>query len=148
MQQFLMQDVARQVGFNVKLEERSGLLPTVWGHIPKDCSETCHYNFDPLRRRWLPLFGTPRGIIWMGTWRILHPRRILHAPGAISLHGSFCQVSLELGPSGQELRTLPTGLLRALEAQQILYSTHLQEIKFIQLTCTYLARGFCCALLF
>ena len=27
--------------------------------------------------------GTPRGIIWMGTWRTLNPRRLLHAPGAI-----------------------------------------------------------------
>ena len=23
----------------------------------------------------------------MGTWRTLHPRRILHAPGAFSVHG-------------------------------------------------------------
>ena len=25
----------------------------------------------------------------MGTWRTLHPRRILHAPGAISVHGNI-----------------------------------------------------------
>ena len=25
----------------------------------------------------------------MGTWKTLHPRLILHTPGAISLHGSF-----------------------------------------------------------
>ena len=48
----------------------------------------------------------------MRTWRTLHPRRILHAPDAISVHGSFHQVSLEHGPSGQVLRTLPTGQLR------------------------------------
>ena len=42
----------------------------------------------------------------MGTWRTLHPRRILHEPGAISVHDSFRQVSLEPGPSGQELRNL------------------------------------------
>ena len=25
----------------------------------------------------------------MGTWRTVHPQRILHAPGAISVYGSF-----------------------------------------------------------
>ena len=25
----------------------------------------------------------------MGTWRTLHPRRILYAPGGISVHGGF-----------------------------------------------------------
>ena len=43
-----------------------------------------HYD---LRRVWFPRFGTPRGIIWIGTWRTLHPRQILNAPGAISVHG-------------------------------------------------------------
>ena len=57
------------------------------GLIPKDGPETCHHNFDPLRRGWLPLFGTPRGIFWKGTWRTLHTGRILHAPGVISAHG-------------------------------------------------------------
>ena len=31
-------------------------------------------------------FGTSRGIILMQTWRTLHPRRILHASGAISVY--------------------------------------------------------------
>ena len=31
--------------------------------------------------------GSPGGVDWMGTWRTLHPRRILHATGAISVHG-------------------------------------------------------------
>ena len=35
----------------------------------------------------------------------MHLRRILHAPGVISLHGSFRQASLESGPFGQEPRT-------------------------------------------
>ena len=48
----------------------------------------------------------------METWRTLHPRRILHAPGAISAHGCFRQASLEPGPSGQELRILLIGQLR------------------------------------
>ena len=48
----------------------------------------------------------------MGTWRTLHPKLILYAPVAISVHGSFRQASLEPGPSGQELRTLLTGQLR------------------------------------
>ena len=57
--------------------------------IPKDGPQTCHHYFDlPLPRRgWLPHFDTPMRIILMGAWRILPPRRILHAPGAISFHG-------------------------------------------------------------
>ena len=43
----------------------------------------------------------------METWRILHPRWILDAPGAISVQGGVSQVSLESGPSGQELSALP-----------------------------------------
>ena len=57
---------------------------------------------------WLPRFSTLRGIIWIWTWRTLHPWRILHAPGAISVHCSFRQASLEPGPSSQERRTLST----------------------------------------
>ena len=98
-------------GFNVGLEQRKWAIADGLGFIPKDHPETCHRNFDPTRRRWLPRFDTPRDIIWMGTWRTLHPRRILHAPGAISVHGSFRQAILEPGQSGQELRTLPTGHL-------------------------------------
>ena len=37
------------------------------GFFPKDDSETCHHDFEPLCRGWLPLFNTPRDIIWMGT---------------------------------------------------------------------------------
>ena len=59
------------------------------GFIPKDAPETYHHNFDQPRRGWLPRFGTPRSIIWMGTWRTLHPRRILHARGVISVHVGF-----------------------------------------------------------
>ena len=77
------------------------------GFIRKDDPDTCHRNFE--WRGWLPRFGTPRGIIWIGTRRILHPRRILHATGAINVHDSFRQASLEPGPSSQELRTPPTG---------------------------------------
>ena len=29
-----------------------------------------------------------RVIIWMGTWRTLHPQRILHRPNTICVHGS------------------------------------------------------------
>ena len=43
------------------------------GHIPKDDPETCYHNFNPLWREWLPSFGTHRGVIWMGTRRILLP---------------------------------------------------------------------------
>ena len=55
--------------------------------VLKDYLETCHHNFDPSRREWLSHFDTPRGIIWMGTWRTLYPRWILHASDAISIHG-------------------------------------------------------------
>ena len=55
----------------------------------------------------------------MGTWRTLQPRRISHAPGAISLHSSFGQVRLEPGPAGQELRTLPTVQLRPPKHEEI-----------------------------
>ena len=76
----------------------------------------CHTRFliwrQGLSRRLKTLDVTPRGIIWMGAWRTLHPRRILHALGAISVHGNFRQESLKPGPSGQELRTLPTGQLQ------------------------------------
>ena len=71
-------------GFNVGLELLSSL-----GLIPKDGPETCHHNFDLPRMGLLPRFGTPRGIIWMGTWRSLHPRQTLLAPGAISVYGGF-----------------------------------------------------------
>ena len=37
----------------------------------------------------LNCFGTPKDIICMGTSRTLHPRLILHVPGAISVHGGF-----------------------------------------------------------
>ena len=30
------------------------------GLVPKDDPETCHCNFDPPQRGWLPRFGTPR----------------------------------------------------------------------------------------
>ena len=39
---------------------------------------------------------------------------LLPTVDAISVHGTFCQASLELGPSGQELRTPPTGQLAVL----------------------------------
>ena len=55
--------------------------------IPKDDPETCHYNFGLPQRGWLTRFGIPKGIKWMGTWKTFHHRRILHAPGAISVHG-------------------------------------------------------------
>ena len=57
-----------------------------------------------------------RKTVWRGKkvmiWDRACSRRIFYAPSAISVHGSFRQASLESGPSGQELRTLPTGQLR------------------------------------
>ena len=43
-----------------------------------------------------PLFGIPRGIIRMGTWRTLNPQRILHVPGAAYMVMDR-QTSLEAG---------------------------------------------------
>ena len=76
--------------------------------VSKDGQKTCNHNFDLPRRGWLPHFGTPRGIIWMRTWRTLHPWRILHAPDAISVYGVASQASLEPGRSRTELSALPT----------------------------------------
>ena len=73
--------------FGIHPEVRSGDIPS---------------QFDQPLRGWLPRFDIPRGIIWMGTWRTLHPRRILHAPGAISVHDGFSPGELI------NLRTLPT----------------------------------------
>ena len=44
----------------------------------------------------------------METWRILHPLRILHSSGAVSVHDDVSQATLEPGPSGPELSDLPT----------------------------------------
>ena len=76
------------VWFNVGLELRCGLLPMAW-----------YSSRRMIRRRAITVLirhggdgpppGTARSIIWMGTWRTLHPRRILHAPGAISVHVSI-----------------------------------------------------------
>ena len=82
-------------GFSVGLELRKWGIADVLGFNPKNDPETCHRNFNAPKMGWLPHFRTPRGIIYMGTWRTLLTRRILHAPGAIS---SFRQASLEFGP--------------------------------------------------
>ena len=58
------------------------------GFIPEDDPKTCNHNFDPPWRGWLSRFGTPRDIIWMGTCRILHPRRILPAPRLVLVDSS------------------------------------------------------------
>ena len=98
---FLYNMVGWMSGFNIGLELRYWALADGRGFIPKDDQDTGHRNFDPPRRGWLPRFGTPRGLIWMVSWRKLYSRRILHAPGTISLHGSFRQASFELGASGR-----------------------------------------------
>ena len=74
------------VGINDGLELRSGLFPVVWDSY---LSPETHHNFHHVRRGWLLRFSTPRGIIWMGIWRTLYSRRILHATSAISVHGRF-----------------------------------------------------------
>ena len=76
-------------GLNIWLEECFRDIADGLGFIPKDDPDTCHRNFDQPQRGCLPCFGTSRGIIWIGTWRTLHPQLILHAPGAISVHSGF-----------------------------------------------------------
>ena len=73
--------------FNVGLKQRLWAIADSQGFIPKDDPETWYRNFGPPWRGWLPRFGTPKGIIWMRTWRTMRKRWILHAPGAISVHG-------------------------------------------------------------
>ena len=74
---------------NVGLELHNGLLPTLWDAI-----------LSMIRRHAItilifhggdgsPVSVPPRDIIWMGTWRTLHPQRILHVPGAIIVHVDF-----------------------------------------------------------
>ena len=69
--------IIKMVGFNVGLELCSELLPTVWD-FPKYGPETCHHNFDPPRREWLPRFGTPRSINTYFKFIILHILLDLH----------------------------------------------------------------------
>ena len=55
--------------------------------IPENNLETYHHDFDLPRRGWLSNFDTPTCLMWMETWRTLHPRRVIHAPGVISVQG-------------------------------------------------------------
>ena len=77
--------------------------------MPEDDPEICHHNFDLPRRGWFPRFGTPRGIIWTGTWRTLHPRWILRAPAAINIHASVL-------PGEPRIRALRSGAELPLQA--------------------------------
>ena len=45
-------------GFNVGLELHKCDIADGLGFIPEGDQETCHHNFDPPRRGWLPRFGT------------------------------------------------------------------------------------------
>ena len=49
-----------------------------------------------------PKLWHPRGIIWMGAWKTLHPRLILHTPGAISEQGG-------VSPGESRTRALRSG---------------------------------------
>ena len=80
-----------------------------------------------------PCFGNPRCIIWMGTWRMLHPIRILHALGAFSVH-----VGVLLGEP--RIRTqswvlFPTGQPRSIYLKEWL---HFLSITFIVFNCSIL----------
>ena len=59
----------------------------------------------------------------METWRTLHPREILHAPGAISVYGGVSQASLESETSGPEL-SVPNN------AEESFYYCHGIRLRF------------------
>ena len=96
------------VGFNFGRQLSSGLLPTVWDT----------HNFDPPQRGCYSAWGshtlcvcpshhlspaTPTDMIWIGTWRTLHPRWIFHAQAPLAYMALFRRASLEPRPSGPEL---------------------------------------------
>ena len=60
---------------------------------PKDGPESCHHNFDPLRRGDSPL-RYPQRYSFYGNLENITPTKDLHAPGAISVHGDVPQASL------------------------------------------------------
>ena len=77
------------VWFNVGLEVLIGLMPTVWDSSltlvrRHDITILIHHQGNGFSTS--PLVP-PRGVIWMKTYMELHSRRILHASGAISVHG-------------------------------------------------------------
>ena len=51
--------------FYVGPEQRTLLLPTIWGSFQR-MVQSIHHNFDRPRRRWLSPLVPPRGIIWWG----------------------------------------------------------------------------------
>ena len=74
------------IGFNVGLELRSGLLPTVW-----DLSLRMIQRYDVTIlichvRDGSPVLVPQRYTIWIETSRTLYPGRILYAPGAMNVH--------------------------------------------------------------
>lgn len=67
---------------NVQWTIGNGLSAT-----PTGVPQTCHHNFCPSEKGWLPPpFGDPRSIVWAGAWWTLHLRLILHTPDAISVY--------------------------------------------------------------
>ena len=82
----------------------SGLFPMVWDSSRRMIRRHAVAFLIKILTLQLPHFGTPRSIIWMGTWRTLHTRRILHAPDANSVHGGFRQLSLEPVLSVDEMK--------------------------------------------
>ena len=81
------------VGVNIGLELHA--IADILRLNPKSNLMTCHHNFDLPQREWLSCFGAPRGIIWMGTWRTLHPRQNIHALAYMAV---FPHANLEPGP--------------------------------------------------
>ena len=49
---------------NIEQKISSGLFADGLGALPKCNPETCHYNFDPPQREWLPLRGPLGGSLY------------------------------------------------------------------------------------
>ena len=99
------------VGYDVGLELRCGLLPSI-----------CDLSQRIIRRHLITILirgggnGSPlcypQKYKLNGTWRMLHPRRILHALDAISINSVFRQVSFERWSFSPEPSTPLTWLHR------------------------------------
>ena len=107
------------VRFNFRLEVRCWILPnvrdsSVWMIRRHVITNLIHhggyFSLLPPGRVFLlfSYFGCTKNILLLGIWMTLHARRILHAPGAISVH-----VSISPGePRTLVLRSEQSTLLR------------------------------------
>ena len=82
------------------------------GFIPEDGSGACHHNVDPPRSDGVPGFVASRGILFNGNLENIAPTTHFTCNSAISVHGGVSTGGLKPGPTGSELRAVPTGPMR------------------------------------